>query len=51
MTRKTKIQVDVYTRVTDKIVAELEKGVRPWMKPWSVKHAVSTARPITASTS
>lgn len=26
---------DVYARVTDKIVADLEKGVRPWLKPWS----------------
>ena len=27
---------DIYTRITDRIVADLEKGVRPWMKPWSV---------------
>ncbi|WP_244832478.1 ArdC family protein [Caballeronia sp. TF1N1] len=27
-------QADVYTRVTDKIIADLEKGVRPWAKPW-----------------
>lgn len=26
---------DVYTRVTAKIIADLERGVRPWMKPWS----------------
>jgi antirestriction protein ArdC len=26
---------DVYTRITDKIVADLEQGVRPWMKPWN----------------
>ncbi len=26
---------DVYTRVTDKIVADLENGVRTWMKPWN----------------
>jgi antirestriction protein ArdC len=26
---------DVYTRITDKIIASLEQGVRPWMKPWS----------------
>jgi antirestriction protein ArdC len=24
---------DVYTRVTNKIVADLENGVRTWMKP------------------
>jgi antirestriction protein ArdC len=26
---------DVYSRITDQIVAELEKGVRPWHKPWN----------------
>lgn len=29
---------DVYARVTDRIVAELEQGVRPWLKPWSTSH-------------
>ena len=26
---------DLYGRVTDAIVADLEAGVRPWTKPWS----------------
>ena len=26
---------DVYTRVTEKIVADLEQGVRTWLKPWN----------------
>lgn len=26
---------DVYARVTDRIIADLERGVRPWLKPWS----------------
>src|ERR1700753_1959857 len=30
---------DVYSRVTAKIVADLECGVRPWFKPWSAEHA------------
>jgi len=30
---------DVYTRVTDRIIADLEKGLRTWMKPWSAEHA------------
>jgi antirestriction protein ArdC len=30
---------DVYSRITDKIVADLEQGVRPWLKPWNVEHA------------
>src|SRR5437868_932117 len=26
---------DVYARVTDKIIKDLERGVAPWVKPWS----------------
>lgn len=29
------MKTDIYTRVTEQIVVDLEKGVRPWMKPWS----------------
>lgn len=40
---------DVYTRVTDQIIAELEKGVRPWLKPWSAEHAAGRiTRPLRA---
>jgi antirestriction protein ArdC len=28
------IRLDVYSRVTAKIIADLERGVRTWMKPW-----------------
>jgi antirestriction protein ArdC len=31
-------KADVYTRVTSKIVADLEQGVRPWMKPWNASN-------------
>jgi antirestriction protein ArdC len=38
---------DVYTRVTDRIVADLEKGIRTWMKPWSAEHtAGKISRPL-----
>lgn len=38
---------DVYSRVTARIIAELEKGVRPWIKPWSVEHAAGRiTRPL-----
>lgn len=30
---------DVYTRVTDLIIADLEQGVRTWVKPWAAEHA------------
>jgi antirestriction protein ArdC len=29
------MRTDVYQRITDKIVTQLEQGVRPWMQPWS----------------
>jgi antirestriction protein ArdC len=30
---------DVYGRITDKIIADLEQGVRPWLRPWNAEHA------------
>ena len=39
MTKKHTARKDVYSRVTDKIIADLEQGVRPWMKPWNAEHA------------
>jgi len=33
-----KAKKDVYARVTDRIIADLEKGVRPWIKPWGADH-------------
>ncbi|MCX7422663.1 MAG: zincin-like metallopeptidase domain-containing protein [Planctomycetia bacterium] len=35
----TKTRTDIYTRVTSKIVEDLERGVRPWMKPWNAEFA------------
>ena len=32
------MRTDVYQKITDRIVAELEQGVRPWMKPWSARN-------------
>jgi len=41
------MKADVYTRVTDKIVADLEKGVRTWLKPWNAEHAAGRiTRPL-----
>jgi antirestriction protein ArdC len=38
---------DVYSRITDKIIAELEQGVRPWLKPWNADHAAGRiTRPL-----
>ncbi|TPI47999.1 DUF1738 domain-containing protein [Mesorhizobium sp. B2-9-1] len=48
MTRKeTAERIDVYARITDRIVAELEKGIRPWMQPWQSSNASgSVTRPL-----
>ncbi len=38
---------DVYVRVTDRIISDLEKGVRTWLKPWNVGHtAGKITRPL-----
>jgi antirestriction protein ArdC len=40
-------RVDVYTRVTNRIVEELERGVRPWLRPWNAEHAAGRiTRPL-----
>ncbi len=38
---------DVYTRITNRIIADLEQGVRPWFKPWNAEHAAGRiTRPL-----
>jgi antirestriction protein ArdC len=31
-------RVDIYAKITDRIIASLEEGVRPWVQPWSAGH-------------
>jgi antirestriction protein ArdC len=41
------MRTDIYQRITDQIVSELEKGVRPWMRPWNAEHAAGRiTRPL-----
>lgn len=35
---------DLYSRITDKIIAQMETGVRPWTQPWTSSASVS--RPL-----
>jgi antirestriction protein ArdC len=43
-------RADLYTRVTNAIIAELEKGVRPWLRPWNAEHAAGRiTRPLRAT--
>lgn len=38
---------DIYTRITAQIIAHLETGVRPWVKPWNAEHAAGRiTRPL-----
>jgi antirestriction protein ArdC len=40
-------RTDIYTRVTNSIIADLEKGIRPWLKPWNAEHAAGRiTRPL-----
>jgi antirestriction protein ArdC len=44
------MRTDVYQKITDRIVAELKQGVRPWMKPWNAEHAGGRiVRPLRAN--
>ena len=38
-TKKSGPRADVYTRITERIVVDLEKGVRPWVQPWGARNA------------
>ena len=43
----TDTRSDVYTRITNKIIADLEQGIRPWLKPWNADHAAGKiTRPL-----
>ena len=32
-------RIDIYAKITDRIIADLERGVRPWIQPWHANHA------------
>jgi len=37
---------DVYERITERIIADLEKGVRPWAQPWKSGDGGGFKRPL-----
>lgn len=40
-------RVDIYTRITDRIVQDLSNGVRPWVQPWRASNmAGRITRPV-----
>jgi antirestriction protein ArdC len=47
---ESNMRADVYERVTNSIIAELEKGIRPWTKPWNAEHTAGRiTRPLRAN--
>lgn len=43
-------KADIYTRITETILAQLEQGTRPWAKPWNAEHlAGRITRPLRAN--
>ena len=47
MSTTTTPHPDVYSRITDKIIVDLEQGVRPWLRPWNAEHAAGRiSRPL-----
>ena len=49
MSRKegNQTRLDIYARITERIVAQLEEGVRPWVQPWCTGNATGLiTRPL-----
>ena len=45
--RKNSNRDDIYTRVTNAIIRQLEEGIRPWLKPWNAELAAGRiTRPL-----
>ena len=43
----TATRPDIYASVTGRIVAALEQGILPWLKPWNAEHAAGRiTRPL-----
>jgi antirestriction protein ArdC len=47
MTTTATPRTDLYARVTNRVVEDLERGVRPWLKPWNAELAAGRiTRPL-----
>jgi len=46
MSEETAARGDVYSRITVRIVADLENGVRPWVRPWDAHAVGRITRPL-----
>ena len=41
---------DIYAEVTDKIIAQIEAGSLPWVKPWANAAGCNSGLPVNYST-
>lgn len=47
MKNAKKPREDIYSRITNQIIASLERGVKPWTQPWKAAHAAGpVSRPL-----
>lgn len=45
--KQEKPRADIYARITDRIIGDLERGVRPWTRPWAVANTAGRiTRPL-----
>lgn len=44
MMKTTKPKFDVYAKITDRILADLKRGVKPWLQPWNASSTVGLIR-------
>ncbi|CAX24276.1 putative conjugal transfer antirestriction protein [Methylorubrum extorquens DM4] len=45
--KQEKPHADIYARITDRIIGDLERGVRPWTRPWAVANTAGRiTRPL-----
>ena len=45
--RTSEQRMDIYTRITDKMIAALNEGVRLWVQPWNSKYLTGrVSRPL-----
>ena len=44
------MKADIYQRITDQIVTELEKGVKPWVRLWDPEKSGGPQAPFNPAT-
>lgn len=45
-TEASKVRLPNFSKVTDKIIADLKQGIRPWIKPWTTTDRSAVSLPV-----